>query len=147
MTRAERRRTIRSQFRIGRHQSVGRAIVLLLSSRRRFRFELLRKLWIVRQRYRYPSRILNRGCSIGSATIRGMTALHIRNLPESVVTALRERAARHGQSMQQEIRQILEAAATASPPRQAPEPVRLTTVRTAVTSTWDREEIYGDAGR
>ncbi len=76
-----------------------------------------------------------------------MTALHIRNLPESVVTALRERAARHGQSMQQEIRQILQAAATASPPRQALEPVRLTTVRTAVTSTWDREEIYGDAGR
>lgn len=24
---------------------------------------------------------------------------------------------------------------------------RLTTVRTAGTSTWDREEIYGDAGR
>jgi plasmid stability protein len=76
-----------------------------------------------------------------------MTALHVRNVPESVVTALRERAARHGQSMQQEIRQILEAAAQASPPREPPEPVRLTTVRTAVTSTWDREQIYGDAGR
>ncbi|MGI8577395.1 MAG: FitA-like ribbon-helix-helix domain-containing protein [Nocardioidaceae bacterium] len=76
-----------------------------------------------------------------------MTALHIRNLPESVVTALRERAARHGQSMQQEIRQILEAAAKASPPREVPEPVCLTKVRTAVTSTWGREEIYGDAGR
>ncbi len=76
-----------------------------------------------------------------------MTALHVRNLPESVVTALRERAARHGQSMQQEIRQILEAAAKAPPPGESPEPVRLTTVRTAVTSTWDREEIYGDAGR
>lgn len=63
------------------------------------------------------------------------------------MTALRERAARHGQSMQQEIRQILEAAATASPPRETPEPVRLTTVRTAVISTWDREEIYGDTGR
>jgi len=77
----------------------------------------------------------------------GMTALHVRNLPESVVTALRERAARHGQSMQQEIRQILEAAAEASPPREPLEPVRLTTVRTAVTSTWDREGIYGDGGR
>jgi len=76
-----------------------------------------------------------------------MTAIHVRNLPESVVTALRERAARHGQSMQQEIRQILEVAAKASPPREPPEPVRLTTVRTAVTSTWDREEIYGDTGR
>ncbi|MEP6814137.1 MAG: Arc family DNA-binding protein [Marmoricola sp.] len=76
-----------------------------------------------------------------------MTAIHVRNLPESLVTALRERAARHGQSMQQEIRQILEAAAKAPQPRQLPDPVRLTTVRTAVTSTWDREEIYGDAGR
>ncbi len=76
-----------------------------------------------------------------------MTALHVRNLPESVVTALRERAARHGWSMQQEIRQILEAAAKSPPAGELPRPVRLTTVRTAVTSTWGREEIYGDAGR
>ncbi|MGH9301253.1 MAG: FitA-like ribbon-helix-helix domain-containing protein [Acidimicrobiales bacterium] len=76
-----------------------------------------------------------------------MTALHVRNLPESVVTALRERAARHGWSMQQEIRQILEAAAKSPPAGELPLPVRLTTVRTAVTSTWGREEIYGDAGR
>jgi plasmid stability protein len=76
-----------------------------------------------------------------------MTALHIRNVPEPVVTALRERAAAHGQSMQQEIRQILEAAATAPPPREAPEPVRLSTVRTTADSRWDREEIYGEAGR
>jgi len=87
------------------------------------------------------------GSATGSATMGGMPALHIRNVPESVVTVLRERAARHGQSMQQEIRQILEAAAKASPPREAPAPVRLSTVRTAVASTWDREEIYGDAGR
>jgi len=76
-----------------------------------------------------------------------MKALHVRNVPESVVAALRERAARHGQSMQEEIRQILEAAATAPPPRKAPEPVRLTTVRTSGTSTWGREAIYGDDGR
>jgi len=76
-----------------------------------------------------------------------VTALHVRDVPESVVTALRERAARHGQSMQQEIRQILAAAAQGSPPHEHSEPVRLTTVRTPVSSTWDREEIYGDAGR
>lgn len=76
-----------------------------------------------------------------------MTALHVRNVPESVVIALRERATRHGQSMQQEIRQILEAAATSSLPHESPEPIRLTTVRTAATSTWARDEIYGDAGR
>lgn len=63
------------------------------------------------------------------------------------MSALRERAERHGQSMQQEIREILEAAATTSPPGEPPDPVRLTTVRTAANSTWDREEIYGDEGR
>ncbi len=74
-------------------------------------------------------------------------AVHVRNVPESVVTALRERAVRHGHSMQQEIRQILQEAATAPLPREALEPVPLTTVRTTATSTWRREEIYGDAGR
>ncbi|MGI8731666.1 MAG: FitA-like ribbon-helix-helix domain-containing protein [Solirubrobacteraceae bacterium] len=76
-----------------------------------------------------------------------MAALHIRNVPEPIVTALRERAARHGQSMQQEVRQILEAAATTPLSPEAPEPVRLTTVRTSGTSRWGREDIYGDAGR
>lgn len=76
-----------------------------------------------------------------------MPAIHVRNVPESVVTALRERAARHGKSMQQEVRQILEEAARTPPPPEAPEPVRLITVRTAVSSTWRREEVYGDTGR
>ena len=76
-----------------------------------------------------------------------MTAIHVRNVPASVVTALRERAVRHGHSMQQEIRQILEEAATSRPPREVLAPIPLTTVRTAATSTWRREEIYGDAGR
>ncbi|MGL4175124.1 MAG: FitA-like ribbon-helix-helix domain-containing protein [Dermatophilaceae bacterium] len=76
-----------------------------------------------------------------------MAALHVRDVPESVVAALRERAARHGRSMQQEIKQILEAAAATPAPHEAPEPVRLTTVRTSAASSWGREEIYGDAGR
>ena len=76
-----------------------------------------------------------------------MTSHHVRDVPESVVTALRERASRHGHSMQQELKQILEAAAAAPAPHETPEPLRLTTVRTAATSTWRREEIYSDAGR
>lgn len=76
-----------------------------------------------------------------------MPALHVRDVPESVVTAIRERAARNGQSMQQEMRTILEAAAGASPPGGTWEPVRLTTVRTSSTSSWSREEIYDDSGR
>lgn len=76
-----------------------------------------------------------------------MSAIHVRNVPEPVVAALRERAARHGRSMQQELLQILQEAASSQPPHEAVEPIRLTTVRTSATSTWRREEIYGDAGR
>lgn len=76
-----------------------------------------------------------------------MSAIHVRDVPERVVSALRERAAAHGQSMQQEIRQILESAATTPLPGEPPDPVRLTTVHTAVRSTWSREEIYGDKSR
>jgi plasmid stability protein len=76
-----------------------------------------------------------------------MAAIHVRNLPEPVLAALRERAIRHGHSMQEEIRQILaEAAAQQAPPARV-EPVQLQTVRTEGASTWGREEIYGDAGR
>lgn len=82
-----------------------------------------------------------------SASMAPVTSLHIRNVPEPVVIALRERAAAHGQSMQQELQQILKAATTTSLPAEAPEPVRLTTVRTSGASTWARDEIYGDAGR
>ncbi len=76
-----------------------------------------------------------------------MPALHIRDVPEPVVAALRERATRHGQSMQRELRQILQATATTPVAAEASEPVGLTTVRTGGGSIWSREEIYGDAGR
>lgn len=76
-----------------------------------------------------------------------MTALHVRDVPEPVVTALRERAAKHGHSMQQEIRQILEAAATAPTSGESVEPIRLTTVRTTGLSSWSRETIYDETGR
>jgi plasmid stability protein len=39
-----------------------------------------------------------------------MAMLTVRNLPEKVHRALRVRAARHGQSMEAEVREILEAA-------------------------------------
>jgi len=62
-----------------------------------------------------------------------------------LVRVLRERATRHGRSLEQELRAILDAASGQEP---APlPPIRLATVRTAGTSTWSREEIYGDEGR
>jgi plasmid stability protein len=76
-----------------------------------------------------------------------MAALHIRDVPEPVVASLRERANRHGHSMQQELRQILEAAASEPLPAEAAPPVHLVTVRTSGRSSWRREEIYGDEGR
>jgi plasmid stability protein len=76
-----------------------------------------------------------------------MAAIHIRDVPETVVVALRERADRHGHSMQQELRDILTDAANERPETEAVRPVRLVTVRTGGRSTWRREEIYGDQGR
>jgi antitoxin FitA len=40
-----------------------------------------------------------------------MASLVIRQIPESVKTKLKERAARHGRSMEEEVRSILKAAA------------------------------------
>jgi len=77
-----------------------------------------------------------------------MVAFNVRNVPEPVAAALRERASRHGRSLQQELLVILEAAAaepvssTAALP-----PIQLKTVRTAGASSWSREEIYGDEAR
>jgi antitoxin (DNA-binding transcriptional repressor) of toxin-antitoxin stability system len=65
---------------------------------------------------------------------------------EGLVRILRERARRHGRSLQQELRAILETAENGPGPTLLP-PIRLATVRTAGSSTWSRDEIYGDEGR
>ncbi len=65
---------------------------------------------------------------------------------EGLVRILRERARRHGRSLEQELRAILDAAENAAGAAPLP-PIRLTTVRTVGGSTWSREEIYGDEGR
>ena len=65
---------------------------------------------------------------------------------EGLLRILRDRARRHGHSLEQELRAILEAAEDG--PGSAPlPPIRLTTVRTAGSSGWSRDEIYGDEGR
>ncbi|MBO0746245.1 MAG: Arc family DNA-binding protein [Candidatus Dormibacteraeota bacterium] len=76
-----------------------------------------------------------------------MKSILVRNVPESVMTALRERATRHGRSMQQELRAILESAATDRGPGAPREPINLIMARTPGTSTWRREEIYDESGR
>jgi antitoxin (DNA-binding transcriptional repressor) of toxin-antitoxin stability system len=65
---------------------------------------------------------------------------------EGLVRILRERAKRHGRSLEQELRAILDTAEN-GPEAAALPPIRLATVRTAGSSSWSREEIYGDEGR
>jgi plasmid stability protein len=77
-----------------------------------------------------------------------MVAFNIRNVPEPVATALRERAGKHGRSLQQELLSILEsAAAEPLPVTAAPPSIQLKTVRTNGPSTWSRQEMYDDEGR
>ncbi|WP_157535380.1 FitA-like ribbon-helix-helix domain-containing protein [Nocardia inohanensis] len=76
-----------------------------------------------------------------------MAAIHIRNVSEPTLRALRERAHRHGRSMQQELLEIIEAAASEPVAGEAPEPIELATAHTSGTSTWRREEIYDEDGR
>ena len=76
-----------------------------------------------------------------------MPALHVRNVPEPLVAALRERAERNGRSVQQEILRILEAAAAQPIEGESRTPIRLVTVKTSGKSSWRREDIYGDEGR
>lgn len=77
-----------------------------------------------------------------------MVAFNVRNVPGPTAAALRERARRHGHSLQQELLSILEAAAAepVSGPSALP-PLHLTTVNSHGSSTWSREDIYGDEGR
>lgn len=65
-----------------------------------------------------------------------MPAIHVRNVPEATLAALRERAERHGRSLQMEVLAILEQAAA------EPEPIKLVTAKTSGNSTWRREDIY-----
>lgn len=48
-----------------------------------------------------------------------MATLTIRNVPDHVRQALREQAARHGVSMEEQVRRVLERAADGQPHRQS----------------------------
>lgn len=77
-----------------------------------------------------------------------MKSLHIRELPEETLFALKRRAERHHRSLQKEIRVLLqEAAHMQAPEESGPPELRLRTVSTCGTANWDREGIYGDDAR
>jgi plasmid stability protein len=68
-------------------------------------------------------------------------ALNIRHVPEPLLSALQERAAVNGRSLQQEVLTILEAAIATPLPRQLDGPIRLVTARTSTDATWRRDDI------
>jgi plasmid stability protein len=76
-----------------------------------------------------------------------MPAIHIRNVPESTLSALRERADAHRRSMQQELLAVLESVAAEPVPQQVPSPIQLFTVEVGGSGSWRREDIYGEQGR
>ena len=76
-----------------------------------------------------------------------MPALHVRDVPEPVMAALRERAAARNRSVQAEVREILEHAAAEPPVPVVVDPLNLVTTRTSSDTTWSRDEIYDDSAR
>lgn len=74
-----------------------------------------------------------------------MPALHIRNVPEETVALLKGRAARHGHSLEAELREILDAAAAAPDPRlDISFRDRLIMSDAPVQREWTRDDAYGD---
>jgi plasmid stability protein len=78
-----------------------------------------------------------------------MPALHVRNVDDAVVEALKKRARRNNRSLQGELHEILERAAR-EPGSRAPGSrprVTIKTVDVPGDSTYGREEIYDEEGR
>jgi plasmid stability protein len=76
-----------------------------------------------------------------------MPALHIRDVPEETVAALKRRAARRGHSVQHELREVLEKAAAETVAGQRPRRLNLRTVATGRAEPFDRADFYDDDER
>jgi plasmid stability protein len=75
-----------------------------------------------------------------------MPALHIRNVDDAVISALKERARQSNRSLEGELREILREAAFGRASRVS-EPVTIHTVSVPSDSSYGREDIYDDQGR
>lgn len=78
-----------------------------------------------------------------------MPALHIRDLDDAVIDALKARAARHHRSLQGELKTILEQAAQEAERDggKRRRKLRLRTVSVGGPRSFSRDEIYEDDGR
>lgn len=77
-----------------------------------------------------------------SATMGIMPAVHIRDVPEETLAAIKRRAARRGHSVQQELREALETLAAEPVPGARPRALRLHTVATGRSDNFDRADFY-----
>jgi plasmid stability protein len=73
-----------------------------------------------------------------------MPALHVRNLDDALIAALKERARRNHRSLQGEVRSILEAAATGERPAgmRVRRRLSLRTVSVGQAPSFSRDVIY-----
>ena len=76
-----------------------------------------------------------------------MHSILIRNVPPTTLRALKRLARSHHRSLQGELRVILDRAAELAPADDNAGPLKLVTVKTKGSTSWSREEIYGDDGR
>lgn len=76
-----------------------------------------------------------------------MPGIHIRDLPEETLRALKRRARAHHRSVQGELRAIIDEAARAAPPEEGYPPIRLHQVQVGGERPWTREELYDDSAR
>lgn len=76
-----------------------------------------------------------------------MPALHIRDVPEETVAAIKRRAARRGHSVQQELREVLDNVAAEPVAGGRPRRLSLRTVATGHVDSFDRAEFHDDDER
>ncbi len=76
-----------------------------------------------------------------------MPAVHVRDIEPEVLAALKRRARRHHRSLQGELRELLSAVAREEGLAEAMPPLALKMSSASPTTSWSREEIYGDDGR
>ena len=76
-----------------------------------------------------------------------MNSILVRNVPPATVRALKRLARSHHRSLQGELRVILDRAAQLAPAGDNAGSLKLVTVKTKGSTSWSREEIYGDDGR
>ncbi len=76
-----------------------------------------------------------------------MPAIHIRDITEETLEALKRRAAANDRSLQQELRHSLRKLAEDAPPADPLPLLKLEFSDAEPQGRWRREEIYSDDGR